>query len=328
MSPGGVEVAGRRVLVTGAAGLVGANLVGALRVGGARVRATVHRKPLADAEGVEVVTCDLRDAVAVRAAVEGCEWVFHGAALGGAAASFQQAGGLEYLANFDMDRAVLEACTAAGVAKLVWLGSTTAYPPSLDRPVVEEDLLTGEPFEKYYGVGWCKRFTEVLFRLHARSGRAAPAIAVLRPTAVYGPHDDFQPASSHVIPALIRRVVAREQPLEVWGTGDEQRDFIYVDDVVRAMLLAAGRVAGLEAYNLGAGRTCTIRELVETLVRIDGFPEARIQFRSDRPTTIQSRSVSLANAREGLGWVPEVSLEEGLARTLAWFRSREAGLHS
>jgi len=177
-------------------------------------------------------------------------------------------------------------------------------------------------------VGWCKRFTEVLFRLHARSGRGGPSIAVLRPTAVYGPHDDFEPASSHVIPALIRRVVAREQPLEVWGTGEERRDFIYVDDVVRAMLLAAGRVVGLETFNLGAGRTCTIRELVETLVRIDGFGEPDLRFRADRPTTIPSRSVSVERAAGGLGWVPGVSLEEGLARTVAWYRSREAGLHS
>ncbi|MFM2294622.1 MAG: hypothetical protein RLZZ350_1035 [Verrucomicrobiota bacterium] len=320
-----MSLAEKKVLVTGATGLVGANLVTALIARGAKVRATVHRKqPASPTADVEYFTADLtRDEDCVRAAA-GCELIFHCAARGASAGGFNRSGGLEFLENFYMDARLLAAAQAAGAKKFLWLGSTTAYPPTGDREVAEDELLVGEPFEKYYGVGWCKRFTEVVCKIYAERATPKLSVAVLRPSSIYGPGDDFDLATAHVVPALVRKVVERWSPLEVWGTGNEERDLVFVDDVVDALLLAAEKVEGHAAYNIGAGASHTIREVIETLTRLDGFVDAKIQFDPTKPTTIPVRRISITRAAKELGWRPRVTLEEGLRRTYKYFRAQRA----
>lgn len=315
----------KRALVTGASGLVGANLVNALVARGAKVRATVHRKqPASPPPGVEYMPADLtRDEDCVRAAA-GCELIFHCAARGASASAFNHGGGLEFLENFQMDSRMLAAAQAAGAQKFIWLGSTTAYPPTGEREVTEDELLTGEPFEKYYTVGWCKRFTEVVCKIYAERATPKLNVAVLRPSSIYGPGDDFDLRTAHVVPALVRKVVERWTPLEVWGTGNEERDLVFVDDVVDAMLLAAEKVTGHAACNIGAGTSHTIREVIETLARLDGFADAEIRFDPTKPVTIPVRRISIERAANELGWLPRTSLDEGLRRTMAWFRAQKA----
>ena len=318
-----MSLSGKKVLVTGATGLVGANLVAALVARGAKVRATVHRKqPALPTAGVEYFPADLTRDEDCASAAAGCELIFHCAARGASAGAFNRGGGLEFLENFQMDSRLLAAAQAAGAKKFLWLGSTTAYPPTDDREVTEDELLVGEPFEKYYSVGWCKRFTEVVCKIYAERATPKLSVAVLRPSSIYGPGDDFDLATAHVVPALVRKVVERWNPLEVWGTGNEERDLVFVDDVVDALLLAAEKVEGHAAYNIGAGASHTIREVIETLARLDGFADAKIQFDPTKPTTIPVRRISIERAAKELGWRPRVTLEEGLRRTLAWHRQQ------
>jgi len=322
-----VSLADKLVLVTGATGLVGTNLVPALLAQGAQVRATVHRKPPAPAApGVEYVAADLTREEDCARSVAGQELIFHCAARGASAGGFNQGGGLKFLENFYMDARLLAAAQAAGAKKFLWLGSTTAYPPTGEREVVEDDLLVGEPFEKYHAVGWSKRFTEVVCKIYAERATPKLSVAVLRPSSIYGPGDDFDLATAHVVPALVRKVVERWSPLEVWGTGREERDLVFVDDVVDALLLAAEKVEGHAAYNIGAGTSHTVREVIETLAQLDGFAGANIQFDPTKPTTIPMRRISIERAIRELGWQPRTSLEAGLRRTCAWFR-RQAGLN-
>lgn len=273
--------------------------------------------------GVEYLPADLtRDEDCLRAAA-GCELVFHCAARGASAGAFNRGGGLEFLENFHMDARLLAAAQAVGVKKFLWLGSTTAYPPTGEHAVTEDELLVGEPFGKYYAVGWCKRFTEVVCRIYAERATPKLSVAVLRPSSIYGPSDDFDPATAHVVPALVRKVVERQSPLEVWGTGNEERDLVFVGDVVAALLLAAEKVEGHTAYNIGAGTSLSIREVVETLIRVDGFSNAIIRFDPTRPTTIPIRRISIDRATKELGWQPHTSLEAGLRHTCAWFRQHQ-----
>lgn len=315
----------KTVLVTGASGLVGANLVNALVARGAKVRATIHRKqPASPLPGVDYVPADLtRKEDCVRAAA-GCEWIFHCAARGASAGAFNSGAGLEFLENFSMDTHMLAAAQAAGAQKFIWLGSTTAYSPTGEREVTEDELLVGEPFEKYHSVGWCKRFTEVVCKIYAERATPKLNVAVLRPSSIYGPGDDFCLPTAHVVPALIRKVVERWTPLEVWGTGNEERNLVFVDDVVDAMLLAAEKVTDHAAYNIGAGTSHTIREVIETLARLDGFADAEIRFDPTKPVTIPMRRISIKRAAIELGWHPRTSLDEGLRRTMAWFRAQKA----
>lgn len=318
-----MTLAKKKVLVTGATGLVGSTLVPTLARAGAVVRATVHRRePPTPVRDVEYLRCDLASPAECARAAADCELVFHCAARGAAAAEFSRGTGAEFLENFFMDAQLLAAARAAGAKKFLWLGSSVAYPPTDNEAVLEDDLLRGEPFEKYYAVGWCKRFTEVLCRIYTQGKDAGMSVAVLRPSSIYGPHDNFDLATCHVVPALVRKIVERWDPLEVWGTGNEERDIVYVTDVVDALLLAAERVEGYAAFNVAAGRSHPIREVVETLGRLDGFANLRLKFDPSKPTTIPVRRMSIERAESELGWRPRTSLTEGLRQTIDWYRQQ------
>jgi len=188
----------------------------------------------------------------------------------------------------------------------------------------EEAMLEGEPFDRYYFVGWMARFTEVLCRMYGEKLARPMTTIVLRATNIYGPGDDFEPATSHVIPALIRKVVERQNPLEVWGDGRDLRDFLYVDDAVDAMLLAMELVDTYAAVNVGLGRGHTVREVLDTLLELDRYENARVEFNSSRPSMIPVRLVQTDKARALLGFTAKTGLRDGLLRTIEWYRrSRE-----
>ncbi len=311
----------RRVLVTGAAGLVGTNLVKRLVGDGVRVRATVHHREPARAEhGVEYIRADLTRAEDCRRVVEGQQFVFMCAASTSGAAVTNAVPMAHVTPNIVMNAQMLEAAYDAGVKKFVWLGSTTGYPPTGDRPVKEDEMFDGEPFEKYYFVGWMKRFSEILCRMYGEKLPHPMTTIILRPTNIYGPHDKFDPAASHVTPALIRRVVERQNPIEVWGTGDDVRDVIYVDDMIEAMLLAIEKVESYAAINIGLGRAFSVKEILQMILDLDGYTNATVVFDPTKPTTIPVRVIDTGKAKAMLGFTAGTDLLEGLRRTIQWYR--------
>jgi GDP-L-fucose synthase len=314
----------RPVLVTGASGLVGSTLIPRLLEAGAKVRATHrHRElPYADKD-VKKIHADLTQPAACQKAVEGVEYVFHCAANTSGAATMATTPMVHVTPNVIMNSLLLESAYHAGVTKFLWLSSTTGYPVSGDAEVREDEMFNGDPYEKYYFVGWMKRFTEVLCRMYGEKLPRKMATLVLRPTNIYGVHDDFEFATSHVIPALIRKVVERWNPLEVWGTGDDVRDAIYVDDMVEAMLLAVRKLDAHAAINIGYGEAYSVKQILALLLEIDGFPEAKIVFNTSKPSMIPIRKVDLTRARELLGFQARTSLRDGLAKTMAWYRQEK-----
>jgi GDP-L-fucose synthase len=315
------DLKSRHVLVTGASGLVGSTLIPRLLEAGAKVRATHRRRelPYSDKD-VEKIHADLTQPAACQQAVEGVEYVFHCAANTSGAATMATTPMVHVTPNVIMNSLLLESAYHAGVTKFLWLSSTTGYPVSGDAEVREEEMFNGDPFEKYYFVGWMKRFTEVLCKMYGEKLPRKMATLVLRPTNIYGVHDDFEFATSHVIPALIRKVVERWNPLEVWGTGDDVRDAIYVDDMVDAMLLAIRKLDAHAAINIGYGEAYSVKQILALLLEIDEFADAKIVFNTSKPTMIPIRKVDLTRARELLGFQARTSLRDGLAKTIAWYR--------
>jgi len=146
-------------------------------------------------------------------------------------------------------------------------------------------------------------------------------IAIVRPTNAYGPRDNFDLETSHVIPALIRKAVERWDPFVVWGTGESTRDFIHARDIARGMLLALERYAVADPVNLATGRSIKIKDLARLILKLSGYEDARVVFDEKYPTGQLVRRVSTAKAREKIGFVAQISHEEGLKETIDWYRA-------
>lgn len=311
----------RKVLVTGPTGLVGSNLIKRLLSEKAIVRATLHRRePVVVDDRIEYVRCDLTKGEDSKRVVEGMGYVFHCAAQTSGAAATASMPMVHVTPNILINSQMLEAAYEAQVEKFLWLSSTTGYPPSGNRPIREEEMFEGEPYDKYFFMGWTKRFTEILCRMYGEKIPRPMTTIVLRPTNIYGSNDDFEPATSHVTPALIRKVVERQDPLEVWGTGDDVRDLIYVDDIVEAMLRAMEKIESYTAINIGLGKGYSVKEILQMILELDRYTDARVVFAVSKPTMIPIRLVDMTKAETVLGFKANTDLREGLRKTIEWYR--------
>jgi GDP-L-fucose synthase len=181
----------------------------------------------------------------------------------------------------------------------------------------------GPTYEGYFGYGWMRRYLERISEFVA--SKSDMKIALVRPSAVYGRWDNFDPATSHVIPALIRRAVEKQDPYEVWGTGEEVRDFLHIADLACGCLLMLEKHAACDPVNLGYGRAVTIKEVVHIILKAAGHEQATVKFDPSKPSTIPFRMVDTSKARRVLGFEPQMSLEEGLTDTVKWYAQRGTG---
>jgi GDP-L-fucose synthase len=309
---------GKRVLVTGGSGFVGTHFVQALLELGARIRVPVHRRPMVVQDPrIELVQADLTRLEDCRAACEGMQYVIHAAGAVAAAGVTATNPMAAMTTNLVLTAQTLQAAWDTGVERYLVFGSSTGYPVTT-HPVKEEEMWSGPTHPSYFGYGWMRRYLERISEFAASRSRLG--IALVRPTAVYGRYDNFDPATSHVIPALIRRAVARESPFEVWGTGNEVRDFLHVSDLVRGCLLMLEKHAVCDPVNIGYGRTVTIKDVVGAILKAAGHDRAQVVFDSSKPTAIPVRMVDTSKAKRLLGFEPSVSLEAGLADTVRWYR--------
>jgi len=309
------------VFVAGHRGMVGSALVRRLEALGRGPVITAGRDEL-----------DLQDTVAVRRffAERRIDEVYLAAArVGGIHANDRYPADFIY-DNLMIEANVVDAAHRAGVDRLLFLGSSCIYPKLAPQPMREEALLTGpleptnEPYAiaKIAGIKLCESYN----RQHGRDYRS------VMPTNLYGPNDNFHPANSHVIPALLRRFheAVRDGAPEVviWGSGTPMREFLHVDDLaaacVHVMDLPASRYRectrpALSHINVGTGVDCSIRRLAETIARVTGFPGA-LRFDASRPDGAPRKLLDVSRLR-GMGWQPRIGLEEGLRATYGWFRT-------
>ena len=313
---------GQPVLVTGATGLVGANLLERLLSDGAKVRAVSHqRAPLLLDKRIAYMQADLTNGENCRLAVEGIRYVFHCAARTSGAGTDSRTLRQALTNNLLIQIQLMQAADDAGVEKFLWLGSTIGYPATGDRPVTEDEMFIGEPFANYQISGTEKRIAESLCYLYGTQQPQRMTTLVLRPTNIYGPHDNFDPKYSRVVAALIRKVVERQHPLKVWGSGYEVRDLIHVSDVVEAMLLAIEKLSNYTVLNIGNGQGCSVQEILDVILDVDGFASAAVVFDPGQPKMIPVRRVDITKAQTVLGFLPCLSLRDGLKNTIDWYRN-------
>jgi GDP-L-fucose synthase len=304
-------LAGRRVMVTGGGGFLG--------------QAVVTR--LAAAGPAEIVVprsrdYDLRQRSEIeRAFADGRpDVVIHLAAVVGGIGANRENPGRFFYENAIMGIELIEAARLAGIEKFVTIGTVCAYPKFTPVPFHEDDLWGGYPEETNAPYGLAKKM--LLVQGQAYRAQYGMNVIYLIPVNLYGPGDNFDPSSSHVIPALIKKCVdAREAGdafIEVWGTGSASREFLYVDDAAEGIVLGADRYDGAEPVNLGVGQEITVRDLVTTIVRLTRF-EGEIRWDATKPDGQPRRALDTSRARDQFGFTAATSFEDGLRATIEWY---------
>lgn len=315
----------KKVLVAGGAGFVGSNLILKLQYLDAKVRATTHKKnPQIINNKISYVKADLTNRSDCNKVVRGVDLVFMCAANTSGAAVIENTPLLHVTPNVIMNTLMMEAAYEARVEKFLYISSNTVYPP-FTHAVKENDAWKGQPFEKYFPVAWMKRFGEILAEIYATKVNKPMNVVVIRPANIYGPYDDFRWETSHVIPALIRKVVERHKPVEVWGDGSEIKDLIYVEDLVEGMLLAMAKINKFMPINIGTGKGISIRKIVGEIIRIDKYKNAKIKYNKAKPAMIKKRILNVTMAKKVINFRAETKLEEGLAKTINWYRKINNG---
>ena len=312
---------GKKVLIAGAAGFLGTNVLKKFQELGADIRAVTHKNPLQiPANDAEVVEADLTRREDCARVCEGMEDVIMTAASTAGAGIMDKNPLMLVTPNVVMNTLMLEAAYAAGVKKFVFISSNTVYPP-FDYPVKEEEMMSGPPFEKYYPIAWMKRFGEILCETYATKLKQPMMTIVLRPANMYGPYDDFAWETSHMVPALIRKVVERMSPLEVWGDGTEIKDLIYVEDFVDGLIAALATLGSYQPLNIGTGIPVSVKDVLYTALAAEGYGNAKVVYNTSKPTMIGKRMLDVSKAKKLLEFEATTSLRDGIAKTMAWYKA-------
>ena len=305
-------LSGMTVVVTGGTGLIGRAVVRKLCDAGARVR-IVSLDKLTVSDRAEHILGDLADFVFCKRLFAGMDYVCHLAGVKGSIEVTKSKPASFFVPLLQMNTNVLEAARLAGVKGLVYTSSIGAY-SSAEVFVEKEGIEADPPMDMF--PGWAKRMAELQIAAY-RIQYALSNFSVVRPCNVYGPGDNFDPANAMVIPSLMARVAAGEDPVVVWGDGTAVRDFAYSDDVAEGIILALLRGTDGRYVNLGSGRGVTIRELVETLQKVKPF---NFRFDPAKSGGFPKRVMDLSLASRLLGYAPRTSLEDGLRATWSWYQ--------
>jgi GDP-L-fucose synthase len=301
-----------RALVTGGGGFLGSRLVERLRADGIEPFVARHRDyDLTVADDAARLFDDARP-----------ELVFHLAAEVGGIGANRANPGRYWYANLMMGAHVLEQARLHGTTKVVLLGTICAYPKLTPVPFREDELWNGYPEETNAPYGVAKK--ALLVGAQAYREQYGTNAIYLLPVNLYGPGDNFDLETSHVIPALIRKMVEAQErgdgEIVLWGDGAPTREFLYVDDCAEALQLAAQRYDGAEPVNIGTGDEIAIRDLAELLAELTGFA-GEIVWDTSKPNGQPRRKLDVSRAEELFGFRAGTGLREGLERTIAWYRA-------
>lgn len=306
------------ILVCGATGFIGRNMVEAFVNAGYDVHAVHHLRPAYRVAGVTWHKADLRDADAVSRLMEGMDYVVQAAATTSGVKDIVANPAIHVTDNAVMNSHLFRAAVQAGVKHLVFFSCSVMY-PSGPVPVKEEDFDANAPLHpRYFGVGQTKLYLEKMCEFYA--GLGSTKFTAIRHSNIYGPHDKFDRERSHVFGATVTKVMTAQDKVTIWGTGEEARDVMHVDDLTAFARLALERQeAAFRLYNAGAGEAVAIRELVARIVALSG-KSLTIDHDLSQPTIQTSLSLDCSRAKAELGWSPAVSLDDGIRRTLQWWR--------
>lgn len=307
---------GKNVVVTGGSGFLGSNYVEALAKRGANVVTHTHLREMQTLpSNVTVVgNVDLTNIDECCDLVRNADYVVHSG--GNIAHPSTVPTDIQVsIQNINTLGNVLDACARTGVKKFLNLNSSTGYPDKR-YPITEDEYWDEEPFRSYYGYGWMRRYCEKLMEHVSKFSNLD--IMLARGTAIFGPYDNFDTKTCHVVPALIARILSDENPFVVWGSPDVVRDFLYVEDVVNAALLVLEKGVPMRPYNVGSGEAITVGQIVDAIIKSTG-KNPEVIWDNSKPTTIPFRLASTERITTELGFKQEFTFQEGIDKTVNWY---------
>jgi GDP-L-fucose synthase len=308
---------GKHVLVAGGTGMIGLRLVEMLIDAGARVRVASLDDPSRAHPDSEFRSLDLLQFKNCLEACEGIDYVFNLLGVKGSPAMAAKRPASYFVPTLTLDTNLMEAARQCGVERFLFTSSLAVYPPA--EVFREDDVWTQFPSKNDWFPAWAKRMGELQGEAY-RIEYGWDKIVIVRPANVYGPFDNFSLDNAMVVPSLIRRVVAGENPLRVWGDGETRRDFVHARDVARGMILVMQNLPR-QPVNLGSGVGVSIRELVEAILKCVGR-KTDVVWDTSMPTGDKSRVLDISRAR-AIGYEPRISLEDGIRETIEWYRQNQ-----
>lgn len=307
-----MELKGKKIVVTGGSGFLGSRIVKLLQ-----------EKGITDIIVPRSDNCDLRKVENCSKITKDVNIVFHAAGNVGGIGYNKEHPASVFFDNIMMDTLMMEESRKNGVEKFIAIGTVCSYPKFAPVPFSEEQIWNGYPEETNASYGLSKKMMMVQSDAYRQEYDFKSIVLVQ--TNLYGPEDNFDPNTSHVIPALIKKIhdakISKQSEIELWGDGSPSRDFLYVDDAARAAILAAERYEKSDPINIGSGKEITIRELVELLKKLMNAENLAIKWNTQKPNGQPRRCLNIDRAKREIGFVPMISMEEGLRRTIEWFES-------
>ena len=310
---------GKRIVVAGGSGFVGTHLTAALNNLGAHVRSTFHSNESGQQlESVEYVSADLLNPEDCKRVTSGMDYVFMAAANSSGAAVMDRTPLVHLTPNLIMNAQMLAASYENKVERFCFISSNTVYP--LTDFAVKETDANFEYFEKYFIVGWMKRFSEIMCEMYSNNIKLPMQTVTVRPGNLYGPFDKFDKEKSKVIAALIRRAIEKEAPFTVWGDGLDVKDFLYIEDFISGLLLTFEKAESFEPINIASGIPVTIREVLDVILTVTNHNDGPLEYDLTKPTMIPKRMIDVQKVRALTGWEPVTDLASGIKKTVEWYR--------
>ena len=309
-----MELVGKKILVTGGSGFLGSRIVKLLKENGVE-KITVPRSD----------SCDLRISENCTKITKDVDIVFHAAGNVGGIGYNKDHPASVFFDNIMMDTLMMEESRKNGVEKFIAIGTVCSYPKFTPVPFSEEQIWEGYPEETNASYGLSKKMMMVQSDAYRQQYNFKSMVLVQ--TNLYGPKDNFDPNTSHVIPALIKKFydakVSGKSEIELWGDGSPSRDFLYVDDASRAAILAAEKYEKSEPINIGSGKEITIKQLAELVRKLMNAENISIKWNIEKPGGQPRRCLDIEKAKKEMGFMPIVSMEEGLKRTIDWYEGKQ-----
>ena len=313
----------KKVLVTGGTGFIGSYVCELLLREGAKVSVTFQKNNFeniwAIKNDLKLIKANLTNAADAKRATKGAQIVLNLAS---------RVAGIQYNIdhpvemfgdNVGIAKNMMEAAHKAGVERFLAVSSACVYPRFASVPTPEEEGFLGDPEPTNLGYGWAKRVAELMGRFYF--DEYGFKVAIARPYNAYGPRDNFDPKISHVIPGIIKRVFDGENPLLVWGSGKQTRSFLYASDFARGLLQTLEKYPCADPVNIGSSEEVTIGDLAKMIVGLSG-KKVKIKFDRTKPEGQPRRVCDVSKAKKKVGFFARVGLNEGLERTIEWYKRR------